>query len=431
MSTVRTNEPKPEGEAGRSEHRPGTSRNLEQWTRRPNLPDTHYLDTRVYTDSSLFEEEIERIFHRVWLPVCHESELPEPFDFRTSAIAGRKPIVVVRGADDQIRTFLNVCPHRGNTIVRSPAGSLRKAEPSGNPKNMTCMFHGWQFDTTGKCVEIPREKAGYQDRLCKADVGLRELRTQIAYGGFVWVNLNDECEPLSDYIAGAFDFLKTELDSEALDIFHYQKSIIKTNYKLWHETSREFYHDYLHYHNRATGMLQQGYFDRKYSVFPNGHAATGLTTISYDAYEGNKERGLTFPGMPKNGWKQVNIFPACTYSLRASCLRVSVMTPISESETLIEIRGLGLKRDTAEEREERIADHDTIWGPFGRNLHEDLLAVQNQTVAMRKGSGSKYLIMAREENETIHDEVGLRSYFAEWSRRMGRRSSDPARSAEE
>jgi methanesulfonate monooxygenase large subunit len=33
--------------------------------------------------------------------------------------------------------------------------------------------------------------------------------------------------------------------------------------------------------------------------------------------------------------------------------------------------------------------------------------------------------MAREENETIHDEIGLRSYFAEWSRRMGRAASDP------
>ncbi len=430
MSTTLTGATKPGAEAARTDERQPASRNLEQWARRPDLPDTHYVDTRVYNDPSIFGEEIERIFHRTWLPVCHESELPQPYDFRTSGIAGSKPIVMVRGPDNRIRTFLNVCPHRANTIVRSPAGSLLKAEPSGNPKNMTCMFHGWQFDATGKCVDIPREKAGYQDRVCKADVGLRELRTEVAHGGFVWVNLDDDCGPLEDFIAGAFDFLKTELDSEPLEIFHYQKAVIATNYKLWHETSREFYHDYLHYYNRATGMLQKGYFDRKYHVFPNGHAATGLTTITYDAYD-DKERGLTFPGMQKNAWKQLNIFPSCTYSLRASCLRVSVMTPISENETLIEIRGLGLKRDTPQEREERIIDHDTIWGPFGRNLHEDLLAVQNQTVAMRSGAGSKYLIMAREENETIHDEIGLRSYFAEWSRRMRRRASDPGRSMEE
>ena len=408
-----------------------STRNMSEWSRRPLLPDTHYIDTRVYTDAKIFEEEIEKIWNRLWLPVCHESELPEKLDYRTAGVAGFKSIVVVRGQDGKVRTFLNVCPHRGNIIVRSPTGNLGKAEPSGNPKNMTCMFHGWQFDYTGKCADIPREEAGYQGRICKADVGLRQIRTEVGYGGFVWVNLDDDCGPLEDFLAGAFDLMTQELDSEPLEIFHYQKAIIKTNFKLWHETSREFYHDYLHYHNRATGMLQKGYFDRKYTVFPNGHASTGLTEIAYDAYEGNKDRILTFPGMPKNGWKQLNIFPACTYSLRASCLRVSVMTPISDHETLIEIRGLGLKNDTPAEREERIIDHDTVWGPFGRNLHEDLLVVQNQSIAMREGSGSKYLLMAREEDSTIHDEIGLRSYYEEWTRRMGRMASDPTRRLED
>lgn len=413
-------------ENGNAEKRAG-GRTLAEWARRPRLPETHFVDTRVYTDPDIFREEIEKIWNRVWLPVCHESELPGLLDYRTAGVAGFKPIVVVRGSDHKIRTFLNICPHRGNVIVRSPAGNLNFAEPSGNPKHMTCMFHGWQFDARGRCVEIPREKAGYQERVCKADVSLREIRTEVAHGGFVWVNLDDGCAPLSDFIGDAFDFMKEELDTQPLDIFHYQKSVIRTNYKLWHETSREFYHDYMHYHNRATGMLQKGYFDRKYTAFPNGHAATGFTTVAYEAYQGAKDRVLTFPGMPKNGWKQLNIFPACTYSLRASCLRVSVMTPVSENRVLIEIRGLGLKQDTLEERRERVMDHDTIWGPFGRNLHEDLLAVQNQSVAMRPGSGSKYLIMAREENGTIHDEVGLRSYYEEWSRRMGRPASDPSR----
>jgi methanesulfonate monooxygenase subunit alpha len=402
-----------------------TSRSQEGWDKRPALPDSHYVDTSIYTDPAIYAEEMDKIWRTSWLPICHESELPNALDFRSLGTFSNTPIVVVRGADLKIRTFLNICPHRGNKIVRSPSGNLGVAEPSGNPKNMTCMFHGWQFDATGRCVEIPREKAGYQQRLCKADVGLREIRTEIAHGGFIWISLDDDAAPLGDFIGDAFDFMKTELDTEPLEIFHYQKALIRTNYKLWHETSREFYHDYLHYHNRATGMLQPGYFDRKYSVFGNGHAATGLTTINYEAYDGSKERILTFPGMPKNGWKQLNIFPACTYSLRASCLRVSVMTPISENEVLIELRGLGLKADTAEEREQRIADHDTIWGPFGRNLHEDLLVVQQQKVAMRPGSGSKFLIMAREENETIHDEIGLRSYYAEWARRMGRSASRP------
>lgn len=405
------------------------TKNLVLWNRRPKLPDTHYIDTRVYTDPDLFKEEVDKIWNRVWLPICHESELPNPLDFRTSGVAGNKPIVVVRGPDNKIRTFLNMCPHRANIIVRAPAGNLGKAEPSGNAKHMTCMLHAWQFDAYGRCVDIPREQAGYQDRLCKADVSLREIKTEVAYGGFVWINLHDECDSLENYIAGTFDFMKEQLDSKPLEVFHYQKSVVKTNFKPWQEVSRELYHDYLHYHNRATGMTRnpKEYFSRKYVVFPNGHVRTTPVVVNYEGYDAAKDRGLTFPGLPKNGWKQLNIFPATTFSLRSSCLRVSLMTPINERETLIEHRGLGLKRDTPEEREERVVDHMTIWGPFGRNQHEDMLSVQNQCAAMQEGSGSKYLLMAREEDGTIHDEIGMRSYYEEWSRLMGRMASDPSR----
>ena len=74
-----------------------------------------------------------------------------------------------------------------------------------------------------------------------------------------------------------------------LEVFHYHKAIINTNFKLWHDTNSEFYHDYLHYFNRVTGMLQPGYFDRKYVGYPNGHASVGSMTIRYDAYEGGKD----------------------------------------------------------------------------------------------------------------------------------------------
>jgi methanesulfonate monooxygenase large subunit len=73
-----------------------------------------------------------------------------------------------------------------------------------------------------------------------------------------------------------------------------------------------------------------------------------------------------------------------------------------------------------------VQDHNTIWGPFGRNLHEDLLGVTGQGKAMREGaSGSRWALHGREENMTIHDEGALRHYYAEWGRRMQRSASDP------
>jgi methanesulfonate monooxygenase large subunit len=38
---------------------------------------------------------------------------------------------------------------------------------------------------------------------------------------------------------------------------------------------------------------------------------------------------------------------------------------------------------------------------------------------------SRWVLHAREENLTIHDEIGMRHYYAEWSRHMGRSPSDP------
>lgn len=395
-----------------------------EWAIHPPLNDDQYVDTRIYTDPAIFSEEIEKIWKKVWYIACHESELPEVYDYRTFSIANT-PIVITRGEDGSIRAFLNACPHRGNVIVRRPAGSFRNADPSGNPKHMTCLFHGWQWDTMGRCVEIPRCKNGYQDRYAKKDAALREIKSETAYGGFVWINLDDNCQPLGDYIGHAMDCYEVALRPE-LEVFHYHRAVLKTNYKLWHDTNSEFYHDYMHYHNRATGMMQPGYFERKYHCFANGHASVDGMTIKYDSYEGFSSRKTGWPGVPQDGWLLVDLFPGATYNLRGSALRIDTVTPLAPDKVIIEFRGLGLKDDTPEQRAARIKDHNTIWGPFGRNLPEDLLGIIGQGVAMKRGgTGSKFVLHGRIEDEFIHDEIGMRHYYAEWSRRLDRPTHDP------
>lgn len=402
------------------------ARTAQQWNRAPDLNAMEYVDSRIYTDEDIFEQELEKIWKKTWVLACHESELPEVYDFRTMTIA-REPIVICRGEDEKVRAFLNVCPHRANLIVRAPAGTFKEGEPSGNPKRMTCMFHGWQFNMKGECTEVPRMKQGYQERLCKDEVGLRELRCEVGYGGFVWVTLDDDAMPLSEFVGSSLDFMMTELESEPLEVFHYHKSIIDSNYKLWHDTNSEFYHDYMHYHNRVTSMMQPGYFDRKYTAFPNGHASVGSMEVKYDAYQGFESRDLSFPGMPRNGWKMVDMFPGYTYNLRGSSLRIDTMTPISANKVMIEFRGLGLLKDTPEEREQRVRDHNTIWGPFGRNLHEDLLGITGQGVAMKPGQDRRFILHGRHEDATIHDELGMRHYYEQWGRVMGLSPVDPTK----
>jgi methanesulfonate monooxygenase large subunit len=389
-------------------------RTLGEWTRKPNLPPTHYVDARIYSDPGIFHEEREKIFGKVWVIACHESEVSEANDYRTFLHPAGQNLFVARGEDGKIRAFYNVCPHRGNTIVHQPAG---------NGKHLVCIFHAWAFNTKGDCVDITREKQGYGDRLSKEDVALCEVRSEVGFGGFVWVNLDERCEPLADYVGHALDGMLECLETEPLDLFHYHKAVVNTNYKFWHDTNSEFYHDYMHYHNRQTSMLLPSYWEREYVPFPNGHAQVGDQVVNYEAYEGFRGRALTFPGLPHNGWKMVDLFPGATYNIRGSALRLDTMTPLSPTQVVIEYRGLGLRRDTPVERAQRVRDYNTIWGPFGRNLHEDLLGVHGQGLAI--GQGQTYILHAREEKNKIHDEIGMRHFYAEWSRRMGRLASDP------
>ena len=83
----------------------------------PALPKTHFLDNRIFTDETIFAQEKEEIYQRVWLFVCHESELAAQGDFRTVSVAG-KPLILVRAPDGIIRAFYNVCRHRAAPVVR-------------------------------------------------------------------------------------------------------------------------------------------------------------------------------------------------------------------------------------------------------------------------------------------------------------------------
>ena len=403
-----------------------SSRNNEEWTKVPqNFKPAEWVDSRIYSDPEIHEDELENIWKKSWIPVCHESELANAYDFRTVTIAN-EPIILTRDKDMEVRAFLNVCPHRGNLIERRPSGSFKKGTPSGTPKKMTCMFHAWQFDMKGKCVYISRQDEGYQDRLCTSEVGLRQLKCEVYFGGFVWVCLDDNIEmDVEQWAAGALDCLAPSLNEEPLEVFHYHKAIIPCNYKLWHDTNCEFYHDYLHYHNRITGF-NDAYFARKNSGFDNGHINVGSFEVQYDKYEGFESREtLSFPHLPPNHWYMIDMFPGVNFNLRGSALRCDLMTPLSADKVMIEFRGLGLKSDTPEERQIRIDHHNSIWGPFGRNLHEDLLAVTAQGTAMQDSADNRRILHGRHEGETIHDENGMRHFYDTWGKWLNRSPNNP------
>ena len=349
-----------------------------QWLSEPSV---EYVDSRIYSSWDIFNREQEKIFKKCWIPLCHESELVNHLDFRNSSIAGCK-IAMIRDKE-KIVAFQH---------------SFQSMPVSGN---LT-------------------KDGGYDHWNCP------ELHCEVKFGGMVWVTLNPEpTQDVEGWAAGAFDCIRLALDTEPLEVFHYHKAIIKSNYKLWHDTNSEFYHDYMHYFNRTTGFNEE-YFARKCTGFDNGHVNVGSFEVQYTAMENGKDRGeLSFPHLPPNQWYMIDLFPWMNFNLRGSALRTDVVTPLGPDKVMIEFRGFGLKKDTPEERKTRIEHHNTIWGPMGRNLHEDLIGIQGQGSSMQPNSEHRHILHGRHEDETIHDEVGMRHFYQEWGNWMGIDPSNP------
>ena len=343
-------------------------RNHKQWTKRPNI---EHISSEIYSSHEIYVQEQEDIFSKVWIPMCHISEMDKVFSFRTTQIAGQN-VIAWNVGDGKVRAFIN-------PGIKSVAGNI---------------YNDKQFG--------------------------KELHCEVKHGRMVWVTLDpNPTQDVEQWTAGAFDCIAEAIDTEELEVFHYHKAVIDTNYKLWHDTNSEFYHDFMHYFNRVSGFNDE-YFARKNIPFDNGHVNVSSFTVNYEEYDGFEDRGeLSFPNLPPNQWYMVDLFPGFNFNLRGSAYRSDTVTPLGPNKVLIEFRGYGLRKDTKEERETRIKHHNSIWGPFGRNLHEDLIGVSGQGTTMREGTESRNILHGRHENGTIHDEVGMRHYYEKWGDFMG------------
>jgi methanesulfonate monooxygenase large subunit len=382
------------------------SRNEADWRREPKLPESHFVSGRVYHDAEVHAEEREKIFGKIWALVCHESELPGKYDFRTLELAGT-PLVVVRGEDGGIRSFVNVCSHRGGRLVN---------ERSGNARAFTCFYHRWTYDTKGSCINIPRPE-GYQACGVKAeDYGLREVRTATKLG-LVFVNLDDQCGSLDEYLGDALAPLEQVLGEVPLEVFHYQRSEIDANWKAWMETNLDAYHTGMHYLLRKT----QNDAQRVIRINDGAHASTGGMKQAYDKYADWKRRedSIALPGVDANEMRNVHLFPNASILSRGTAIRIDTVSPDGPHRTVVECRGIGVKGDSDEIRRKRIDHHNQYWGPLGRNLPEDALAAELCAASYRSGA-AHYQVIAREEGLTGQDDGMLRAFYGRWSRMMGR-----------
>lgn len=190
---------------------------------------SHSLSSEAYTDAQWFAWDQTQILARSWQWVCHVEKLRNPGAYVTATIANQ-PIAVVRGRDDVLRAFYNVCKHRAHELLNG----------SGEITRIMCPYHAWTYRLDGDLVRAP-----HTESLTDFDVAAIYLdQVQVEeFCGFIYVNLDLDAGSLS---AQSGD-LETEIrhwapDIDKLTFAHRLSYDIRSNWKNIVDNFLECYH---------------------------------------------------------------------------------------------------------------------------------------------------------------------------------------------
>ena len=180
------------------------------WT----IPAPWYFDTRI--------ERLEResVFAANWQVVGRADQVVEPGQFFTIDV-NQEPLLVARGEDGKLRAFYNVCRHHAAAVVPEAAGCA---------KQFRCPYHGWTYGNDGGLKGMVEfEGVCNFDR---KDNGLVAVRVE-AWENFVFVNLNGNAAPLSDFL-GTVPSIATPLQlAEKLHYFDRRIYTLNCNWKVY------------------------------------------------------------------------------------------------------------------------------------------------------------------------------------------------------
>jgi phenylpropionate dioxygenase-like ring-hydroxylating dioxygenase large terminal subunit len=223
------------------------------------------VDRRIFSDPDVFELELELIFGRAWLFLCHESQVRKAGDF-FEAPMGRDNVLVVRQKDGSVKGLLNTCAHRGNAVCRAE---------EGNTRNFMCTYHGWTYDLAGKLIGVPGLDKLFHNELDRDRLGLREVAQLDSYKGFVFATMDRAAPPLAEFLGGtgrlAIDLLASRGDLEAVP--GVQKFVIPCNWKFAVDNLFDWYHPAIT-HMSANGIILPPPDKPPASVVDDGGATT-------------------------------------------------------------------------------------------------------------------------------------------------------------
>lgn len=346
-----------------------------------------------------FEKEREKLFKRTWLLLCREDEVPRPGSY----VVKQMPILetsvlLVRGDDNVVRAFHNVCRHRGNKVV------MGAGEKSGDSRGFMCGFHGWTYDLQGRLTHIVDEEDFFN--LDKCTLGLKPIHCE-TWRGFVFINVMDTprqtlAESLGDWAreVEAFPF-------EAFELVNVYSATVRCNWKIGLDAFQEGYHaltlhsksacePFVSKHNPFAHLLWVKLYpegQRRASFPANLDFVPAPSVMHAVKYAGNNvyayKDGLTrnLPGLNPSGasdWSfDINIiFPHVQFLASDAFYVTQHFWPVSVDETYWELRQYLPKCTTVSGR---IAQQNSQ-SALRDVIREDLVTLENTQSVLRSGA---------------------------------------------
>src|ERR1051326_8187534 len=89
------------------------------------------------------------LLREYWLPAMMSCELAAPDCPPVRVRLLGENLIAFRTTSGQVGIIQNACPHRGASLF------FGRNEEEG----LRCVYHGWKFDVSGQCVDMPSEPA--------------------------------------------------------------------------------------------------------------------------------------------------------------------------------------------------------------------------------------------------------------------------------
>ena len=192
-----------------------------------------------YSDQSIFEQEIANIFHKTWIYVGHESQVPKPGDYYTTII-GTQPMIMARGKDGRVNVLYNRCPHRGAMLCSDRHGNTGTT--------FKCPYHAWRFNLDGTLLKVPvvEQYQGTHFNSSDPQFHMKPAERVDSYRGFVFCALSEDVPDLKTFLGGAasaFDDMCDRAPEGEVEVVPTCFRVIqKSNWKIFLENQLDALH---------------------------------------------------------------------------------------------------------------------------------------------------------------------------------------------